>query len=747
MYMRMMQAGPILPPAGLPQTHQPHLLEYGRSQQMMLPTSEGQFATPAANGFRWNAIPQRTATEISGSTGASLSQPPSRSATGLTSSSTEPQPFPYLSHVNSDPFAGQNQPFSNLSLQQNEQVQDSLGNPKSPNTSSKGIRQLFTSPKPFNPPLPQNDHEHFAPSFLHPASSHDSPDQQSLTTSISSTSSAGPSPELTSSPTLSGQQKQGANTNVKDKTPIKKSPPAEFRPRLNNKKRKPGPQRAATQSAVPTTSPDPASSWAARSRKLSFPLWPSNKGLKTHDGAFCKGASLMQTGNRGMKMSNQSTSMTGQAQYWRCSSSMCCFEGPALKARDSDGKIIWGFDDTIMDVFGVRYRWSFFAKSHVEMENSKGGHIYQCAFCSGQGKPCARVKGERAFIEHVSTHQAQRPDRFKMFLINYIVGRAALDEEIFDVNLAAPLEAYKPTEGKESDTGLGIHVHEWRDTIQSMDVDIMMCAEDGLDWQGNQVYSQLSTPVPFHESTQVAGNSSPALSRPVHNPTLVDDPPDLLPAPLFSDATRPRLQEHYQQNGQTFSSRPTYNEHLSSQNATITRNLPIRHSSINPTHMPRPHYTASDPTEVGFGDERKYQQSNLSKPPSAQKGSAYLNGNIYQAHESEVGQSQEKADDAHECHYDKAMSDLENDLYINNTKKFGLGLGHGQTAGGGNTDVDSRASQQQEQELEQEQEQEQDIHPAFRTHPSSRISLPNPWRTSYATLNSRHESIDSYVSG
>lgn len=139
----------------------------------------------------------------------------------------------------------------------------------------------------------------------------------------------------------------------------------------------------------------------------------------------------------------------------------------------------WGFDNSIREAHGVRYRWSFLAKSHVTLSNSKDGYDYSCVFCAAKGRGTVVVRREGNFLKHVAGHQGEAPDRFKMGFFHYIVGRRALEQEIFDINLPAPFAAEQDTDSRETDSpGLGITMDEER-ISESIDADERTNEDDG----------------------------------------------------------------------------------------------------------------------------------------------------------------------------------------------------------------------------------------------------------------------------
>ena len=147
---------------------------------------------------------------------------------------------------------------------------------------------------------------------------------------------------------------------------------------------------------------------------------------------FCKGAFKLQVGRKdGLKLKNQSESFGGEAYYWVCGSSKCAFQHRACKGGKE-----WGFDDTIHSSYGVRYRWTFLAKSHVALSKVKDGiHDYCCVFCVLQGHDSPVFRGIKALMKHVSQHRNQQFDEAFLRKHRCINMREAMDEEDFDINL------------------------------------------------------------------------------------------------------------------------------------------------------------------------------------------------------------------------------------------------------------------------------------------------------------------------
>ena len=163
------------------------------------------------------------------------------------------------------------------------------------------------------------------------------------------------------------------------------------------------------------------------------PLESSTTGTQNLFGGFCLGAYKLQVGfpDEGFKLRNQSVALTGQSQYWACANPHCVFDGPARKMDKG-----WGFSTVIKVAFGVQYRWTFLAKSHVALSKSKNREFdYQCPFCVAQRQPPGPYRTVPAFMEHVSTHRGQEPESSIYDKINCVFGRVAQTDEAFDINL------------------------------------------------------------------------------------------------------------------------------------------------------------------------------------------------------------------------------------------------------------------------------------------------------------------------
>ena len=183
------------------------------------------------------------------------------------------------------------------------------------------------------------------------------------------------------------------------------------------------------------------SSFSSHATTLTTSTWPSP--ANEYSG-FCKGAYYLQAGlNRdGMRLRNMSTAKTGEGWYWGCQNKYCVFEGPACKVGKE-----FVFDDTVRAFMGIKYRWSFLAKSHVAMKKSKARiYDYRCIFCILKGSSATSITQIRPFLEHVAEHQADHLEESILRRTLCINDRIAADDEYFDINLPPPEAGRKPSQ-------------------------------------------------------------------------------------------------------------------------------------------------------------------------------------------------------------------------------------------------------------------------------------------------------------
>ena len=301
-------------------------------------------------------------------------------------------------------------------------------------------------------PSSQSDGAFLSPSKSSPVPSIDEENPwQSEHSAFSPTVPQSGSPEVESrrAPFMARKQSTEATTLGDDEVPLPESKPTKrLYPYKHRQSNSEGTQIPASRTLTGgSTDRQAKSPTVSRTTSSQIPTSLA----KNPYGGFCKGAYKMQVGlkKESMSLRNQSTSMTGQSHYWACASSKCAFEGGACKLSKG-----WDFDHTIRSAYGVQYRWTFLAKSHVAMSKVKNSkYDYQCIFCTIQDQPVI-LHTDKVFIEHVSHHRGQRLDATVFEKMGCITGRVALENEDFDINLT-PLEP-------DSDSGL--------DVVESSDV-------------------------------------------------------------------------------------------------------------------------------------------------------------------------------------------------------------------------------------------------------------------------------------
>ncbi len=416
MYMRMAEA----PQDWTGQQNTRPQPSFGSQKSQHTSPNQDSSITSPVPGFVWNGHSQNTIAEVN-------SRPyDSMGATLVGSASANSQFYP--SHATEMTKSPTSHSYTSSDTTNLTTLSDDVDLAKFPAPPmKKNFRDMFSSPTPHMLST-QEDTQGQNLGFQRPNSV--SSDGKSLYGSSSGASLfSATSPDIGPHPQLSNPSGTSANKRGTNKIPFHESPPAEYRKRLNNK-----PKSKSTTSQDSHLSPRTG---LIPSRSRKFSLLGGSKTPKEDFAGFCEGAYLLQSGHEGMKIRNQSVSMTGQNNYWACSNSKCCFEGHAVPKNDGHKKTSFGFDEDILESHGAKYRWSFLAKSHTAISNSKAGYEYQCVFCIGRGVTPFRVKGNKKFIEHVATHQGQTPNQYKMPRFDYVVGRLASPWENFDVNLPA----------------------------------------------------------------------------------------------------------------------------------------------------------------------------------------------------------------------------------------------------------------------------------------------------------------------
>lgn len=147
---------------------------------------------------------------------------------------------------------------------------------------------------------------------------------------------------------------------------------------------------------------------------------------------FCKAAWRLQNGDRKAmqksKMFNDGWSQSA-VHYLSCAHSKCAFAGHI--DLDKIWSKVWTDESR-----GLKFRWSFLAKSHVMQQKVKDHqYAYQCLFCVFMGDQSPVYFGTDTYLEHVQQHRGQHLGEVVLYKAKCIGDRIAGDDEDFDVNL------------------------------------------------------------------------------------------------------------------------------------------------------------------------------------------------------------------------------------------------------------------------------------------------------------------------
>jgi len=147
---------------------------------------------------------------------------------------------------------------------------------------------------------------------------------------------------------------------------------------------------------------------------------------------FCKSAWKLQNGDhKAMQRCREFNDGWSHATvyYLACAHSKCAFAGHI------DVSKIWA---KVWNVAakGIKFRWSFLAKSHVPQQKVKDHqYAYKCMFCVFTGDPSPVYFGTDTLLDHVQGHRGQQMGDVILYKAKCVADRVAGDEEEFDVNL------------------------------------------------------------------------------------------------------------------------------------------------------------------------------------------------------------------------------------------------------------------------------------------------------------------------
>ena len=164
---------------------------------------------------------------------------------------------------------------------------------------------------------------------------------------------------------------------------------------------------------------------------------------------FCKGAwATREDPTKGMVLTSRPEGMFSTSQVWQCRH--CLFEGPACAVPhpSKKNKRDVTFDNRVhVSAAGIRYRWSFLAKSHVKKtgyspagRNGSGEDQvcnYGCVVCSVEGSVTGVYGSVEMLMEHLAQEHVYTGSMSGMTAgrSKVVVGRTAGSEEEWDVNI------------------------------------------------------------------------------------------------------------------------------------------------------------------------------------------------------------------------------------------------------------------------------------------------------------------------
>jgi hypothetical protein len=175
---------------------------------------------------------------------------------------------------------------------------------------------------------------------------------------------------------------------------------------------------------------------------------------------FCKCAWRLQTGDEKAFVKSKDwtqRSASSTAYSLACDRFKCEFKSPYKSAGNPS--VIWN-KLVVDDKHGIKYRWSFLAKSHVTQKNVVNeDYSYQCQFCVFSGLQVP-VMNLTMLLEHISVEHRKQPiSDVILHETGCINDKIAKDGEKFDINL------YPAMPGVEADAFISPVVGDLRDPL------------------------------------------------------------------------------------------------------------------------------------------------------------------------------------------------------------------------------------------------------------------------------------------
>lgn len=186
----------------------------------------------------------------------------------------------------------------------------------------------------------------------------------------------------------------------------------------------------------------------ANSYPLNFSTTSAYPSRSNNYLGFCKTAWKLQGGDEKAMIKAKDFSQSAQSRYHflTCSKFRCEFKGRGPNALTNKAIV-----DTNR---GLKYRWSFLAKSHVFLKTVHDEqYSYLCVFCVFSNAEHAVVMNLAALLDHINReHRGGRLSDVILDRTHCIDKRVAKDSEKFDINLF-PLEEGRSVGYRDSTVG------------------------------------------------------------------------------------------------------------------------------------------------------------------------------------------------------------------------------------------------------------------------------------------------------
>ncbi|KIV83456.1 hypothetical protein PV11_05479 [Exophiala sideris] len=156
----------------------------------------------------------------------------------------------------------------------------------------------------------------------------------------------------------------------------------------------------------------------------------------TSYGGCCKNAHELRNGSK-KALSRALVGIHGTAVVYTCASTKCHFKDYAIQKNKG-----WEVDDRIrLDSSGLRYRWLFLAKSHMQQQDpSERYSSFRCLICTMLGDEPGTFRGSKTLLAHVAGHQGGYLGETQLdgpLVFSNQGVNPAFDED-FDIDLSKP---------------------------------------------------------------------------------------------------------------------------------------------------------------------------------------------------------------------------------------------------------------------------------------------------------------------